>query len=117
MCLLNVRKHERFAFIVYFSTTGRGQTGESVVVRVRIVLAVLLLPPGDVLELALFAARKVLGVLGLLQRMPVVEDPVGRNDLAFVRTAAGAVGDCVAWRIEDMDIILIRSGTKNSNRI
>lgn len=67
-----------------------------VMMRIRILLAVLLLPPSDVLQLAFFATREVLGILGLLQRMPVVEDPVGRNDLPFERTAAGAVGDCAA---------------------
>ena len=52
----------------------------------------MLLPPGHKLLLALLPLGKVLGVLGLLQGMPVVQDPVGRNHLSFESTATGTVG-------------------------
>lgn len=53
-------------------------------------LSVLLLPPGHVLFLALLSLGKVVGVLGLLQRMPVVQHPVWGNDLSLKRTSSGA---------------------------
>lgn len=63
---------------------------------IRILLSVLLLPPGNVLQLALLAPSKVFGILGLLQRMPIVQDPVRRDDLSLECTAANAVRNCIA---------------------
>lgn len=56
-------------------------------------LPVLLFPPGHVLLLSLFSLGKVFGKLSLLQRVPVVQEPVRWDDLSLVGTATRAVGN------------------------
>lgn len=63
-------------------------------------LSVLLLPPGDVLQLASLSLGKVVRELGLLQGMPVVEHPVWGNHLALERTATGTLSDCKEGKLE-----------------
>lgn len=57
-------------------------------------LAPLLLPPGNKFLLTLLALGKVLGILCLFERMPVVHHPIWWNDFTFKGATTSAVGDC-----------------------
>ena len=68
--------------------------------------AMLLLPHGDELLLALLAPLEVLGIVGLLQRVPVVEDPVRGGDYSLVGYTAHA---CWDWRKKRLRLITLCS--------
>lgn len=57
-------------------------------------LAILLLPPDHKFFLALFAFGKILWILRLLQRMPVVQQPIWWDDLTLKRTTASTISNC-----------------------
>lgn len=56
-------------------------------------LAVLLLPPGHILQLPLLSLSKVVGELGLLEGMPIVQHPVRGDHLTLESTSTGALSN------------------------
>lgn len=62
-------------------------------------LAVLLLPPGHVLQLPGLSFSEIVGELRLLQGMPVVQNPVRGNHLSLEGTSSGTLSDCKGTRL------------------
>lgn len=60
-------------------------------------LAVLLLPPGHILQLSGLSFSEIVRELRLLQGMPVVQHPVRGNHLSLESTSSGTLSDCKGY--------------------